>query len=240
MKKLFLPLFASVLFISTSSFKVTGAYTDINTSLIQQQDFQNLDPFSVIHIGVRADVYYSVDSKYGLSVEGDERDIEDLEIEVKNGSLSIRYENQRMKRSKLTIHVSSKELEGVKISGSASFQAKDIKSEEVDLVVSGSGNIDFNSLETEEASVRISGSGDVSIVKGSAEECDISISGSGKFHAEGFSIEEVSAKISGSGGCKITATGELDAAISGSGSIYYHGSPQINSRVSGSGKVKEL
>lgn len=240
MKKLILPLFLSVLFIATSSFRMTDACTDFNSSLIHLQDFQNLDPFSVIHIGVSADVYYAVDSKHGLSVEGDERDIEDLEIEVKDGVLSVRYENQRMKRSKLTIHISSKELEGVKISGSADFQARDIESEEMDLAVSGSGKIDFNSLVTEEASVKISGSGDISIVKGSAEECDLSISGSGKFHAEGFSVEEVSAKISGSGGCRITATGELDAAISGSGSIYYHGSPQINARVSGSGKVREL
>lgn len=206
-----------------------------------QEDFQKLDPFSGIHIAVNADVYYTPGNKHGLRIEGDERDIEDLIIEVKNESLSIRYPGYGLKRSRLTIHVVSEKLEEIKISGSSDFFAsKEINSDEMDLVVSGSGKINFGSLVADELDVRISGSGDILIEEGSADECNAIISGSGKLLASGFAVDEFSTKISGSGRCEITANSELEATISGSGSVYYKGPARVHSTVSGSGKVREL
>ena len=208
---------------------------------LPKEDVRILRVFSGIGIGVHADVYYTPGNTHEIRIEGEARDVEDLIAEVDDGFLKLKYENWRIKRSKLTIHITSKELDAVKMSGSGLFESDSpITSEEMDLAISGSGNIVFKKLNAEEVDVKISGSGDVLLDSGSAEELDLRISGSGKLKAETFDVDEFSASISGSGGARITAKEEIEVRISGSGSVYYHGNPRVNSSSSGSGKVKAL
>ena len=204
-------------------------------------DVRKLEPFYGIGISIHADVFYTQDNNHEIKIEGNDKDVSDLITEVKDGFLQIKYKNYRIKRSKVTLYITSKELESVKNSGSSQFKAgKSVSSEEMDISISGSGGINFSQIDTEEIEVRISGSGDVTLDKGNAEEMGVRISGSGKLNAEAFEVSAITAVISGSGSCRITAKDELDAKISGSGKIYYHGDPQLNSVSSGSGKVIAL
>jgi hypothetical protein len=232
MKRVFVPLPAICLLVLSSGFLPAG---------MAGEEVRDLQPFERIGISISADVFYTQGNTHEIKIEGDDRDVKDLVTEVKDGFLQVKYEDWKIKRSKLTIYITSQELEKVSISGSAKFNAeKPVSSEEMDLVISGSGSVQFSTLESDEIDVQISGSGDAVIDKGSAGELDITISGSGKLLAEQFEVSEFSAVISGSGTCKITVKDELDAKLSGSGSVYYHGDPQVNSVVSGSGKVRTL
>jgi hypothetical protein len=205
------------------------------------EDVRNLKPFYGIGISVHAEVYYTQGNNHEIRIEGNERDVKDLITEINNGFLQVKYDNNRIKRSKLIIHITSKEVESVKISGSSQFKAKDpVSSEEMDLAMSGSGGVTFNQLDSDEVDVKISGSGSITLHKGKADEMGVKISGSGKLQAEDFEVSECSIAVSGSGNCRITATDELDVKLSGSGKVYYRGNPQLSSVSSGSGKVVEL
>ncbi len=206
-----------------------------------KEEVRKLDAFSGIGISISADVYYTPGNAHEITIEGDAKDVDDLITEVKDGFLQVKYDSWKMKHSKLTIYITSKELEAVKISGSAKFESGEpVSSEEMDMAMSGSGGIMFEKLDTEEVSVKISGSGNIQILKGGADELDARISGSGKLNAESFEVNEFSAGISGSGSVRITVKEELESRISGSGKVYYHGSPRVNSTSSGSGKVVAL
>jgi hypothetical protein len=206
-----------------------------------QQETRDLETFTGIAIGISADVFYTPGNTHEIRIEGNERDVKDLITEVENGTLKLKYDDWRVGRSKLTIHITSRELERISVSGSAKFIAeKPVSSEEIYVSISGSGTVQFSELKSDEMDVRISGSGDAVIEKGTADEMEVKISGSGKLQAEHFTVSEFSANISGSGTCRITVTEELDARLSGSGSVYYHGNPEVNSSASGSGKVRSL
>ena len=208
-----------------------------------KEEVRKLDAFSGIGISVHADVFYAPGNTHEIKIEGDEDDVDELITEVEDGYLKIRYPSGkwRVKRSKLTIHVTSRELEAVKMSGSGLFECKqDIASDEMELAISGSGDIVFRNLTADEVDVKISGSGDVELDSGNADEMDLRISGSGKLLAEDFEVNEFSAAISGSGSARITAKEDLDVKISGSGKVYYHGDPRVNSVSSGSGKAVAL
>jgi len=208
-----------------------------------KEDVRKLQAFSGIGISVNADVFYAPGNSHEITIEGDARDVDDLITEVENGFLKIRYPNGnwRIKRSKLTIHITSDELEAVKMAGSGLFESdQNITSDEMELAISGSGDIVFKNLAADEVDVRISGSGNVELERGNADELDLRISGSGKLHAEDFEVNEFSAAISGSGNARITAREDLDVRISGSGKVYYHGDPRVNSVSSGSGKAVAL
>jgi hypothetical protein len=206
-----------------------------------QEETRDLEPFTGIAIGISADVYYTPGNTHEIRIEGNERDVKELIVKVENGTLKLKYDDWRTGRSKLTIHIISRELEKVSVSGSAKFMAeKPVSSEEMTISISGSGTVQFSELKGDEMDVRISGSGNAAIEKGTADEMEVDISGSGKLQAEHFSVSELSVNISGSGTCRITVTDELDARLSGSGSVYYHGNPEVNSKASGSGKVRSL
>ncbi|MCK5137191.1 MAG: DUF2807 domain-containing protein [Bacteroidales bacterium] len=229
MKRVIFPVSAMLVMLLGSSFIFADRAAE---------DVRKLDSFDGIGISIPADVFYTRGNTHEIRIEGADKDVRDLITKVKDGFLQVKYDDWKMKRSKLTIYIISEDLEAVKISGSAHFMAeKPISSEEMDLAMSGSGRITFGMLEAEEIDVKISGSGNVVLEKGEAEELDVKISGSGDCLAEKFVVSECSVIISGSGGCKITANDEIDVTISGSGSVRYHGDPRVNSISSGSGKV---
>lgn len=234
MKRIVVSMFATAALLLCSSFLSPD---------MPKEDVRKLEAFSGIGISVHADVFYTPGNTHEIRIEGDAEDVDDLITKVDDGFLKIKYPDGkwRIKRSKLTIHVSSKELEAVKMSGSGLFEtSQTISSDEMEIAISGSGDIVFKKLEADEVDVRISGSGDVKLDGGSADEMSVKISGSGKLNSEAFEVNEFSASISGSGSARITAKEELDVKISGSGKVYYHGDPRVNSVSSGSGKAVAL
>ena len=125
---------------------------------IPKEEVRKLDAFSGIGISVSADVYYTPGNTHEITIEGDSKDVDDLITEVKNGFLQVKYPNSwRTRHSKLTIYITSKELDAVKISGSAKFKAGEpITTDEMDLAMSGSGGIQFKKLNADEVDVSIS------------------------------------------------------------------------------------
>jgi hypothetical protein len=232
MKKVVIPAIAVAALLLSSSFMRPDA---------SKEDVRTLNAFTGIGIGVHADVFYTTGTTYEIRIEGEERDVDELITEVKDGFLQIKYDDWRTRRSKLTIHITSRELDAVKMSGSGRFETGEpITADEMELAVSGSGSIQFVKLTADEVDAHISGSGNIELQSGTADEMDTKISGSGKLNAENYEVSEFSAAISGSGSIRITAKEELDVKISGSGSVYYHGTPRINSVSSGSGKTRAL
>ena len=232
MKRIMIPTAAVLVALLLSSFSLV---------LLRADDVRDLAPFDGVGIAINADVFYTQGNKHEIRIEGDESDIRDLITEVKDGFLQVKYENWRIRHSKLTLYITSKELESVRVSGSADFMVeKPLVSDEMELGLSGSGNIRFSELNSDEVDVKISGSGSAEIDAGSADEIDIKISGSGKCMAEGFEVSECDVAISGSGNVRIGVKDELDAKLSGSGKVYYRGNPRVNSVASGSGKVVAL
>jgi len=232
MKKIMFPVIAVLALLLSCSFMRPD---------FPKEDVRKLSTFTGIGVAVHADVFYTPGNNHEIRIEGEDRDVDDLITEVKDGFLQIKYDDWRIKRSKLTIYITSEELDAVKMSGSGHFEAKDqINADDMELAVSGSGNILFNKLQADAIDVKISGSGNVELVSGNADGMDTKISGSGKLNAENYVVDDFSAAISGSGSARITAEEELDTKISGSGKVYYHGSPRVNSVSSGSGKTVSL
>jgi hypothetical protein len=233
MKKVMTPMLAVLTLLALNSFTMPDA---------PKEDVRKLDAFSGIGISVSADVYYTPGNTHEIRIEGDAKDVDDLITKVEDGFLQVKYPSSwRIRHSKLTIYITSKDLDAVKISGSAKFKSGEpVTADEMDFAVSGSGDIHFDKLNADEVGVKISGSGDIILLKGNADELSAKISGSGKLNAEAFEVNEFSASISGSGSVRITAKEELDVRISGSGKVYYHGTPRVNSSSSGSGKTVAL
>ena len=214
--------------------------------LAQRRETISVGDFDEVTMKIGGTVYITQGDKNEVILEGDQDDIEEVNVEVRGGELTIessrrsRWSFWNSSNVRLDVYVTVKELKSVTVSGSGDIVGQNaIKTNDFRARVSGSGDIEME-LDARTVDTGISGSGNIEL-SGSATSGRLSISGSGKLLAENLRLDDFEVRISGSGRGSITVYGELDVRISGSGSVYYSGDPTgVNSRISGSGKVRRI
>jgi hypothetical protein len=206
------------------------------------QQSYNLSGFNAVAFGVPGTCHVQQGSRFKVEIDGDEDDLDRLEVEVKGNRLviSTKRGNWNWNSGKIEARITMPEIEGLSVSGSGELVTNGrLNVADLDMSVSGSGDLRVE-LDGSLIEASISGSGKI-IAGGTATEIDLSISGSGKFDGEDLKAQKVKARISGSGNAKVYASEEVDATISGSGTVYYKGDPERKfSKASGSGKLRAL
>ena len=195
--------------------------------------------FHSIELSGTGNVYLQQGDEQSLTVTTDANLMSKLNTDVFNGKLKIGFRNGVNHITRLDVHITLKELKGLKISGSGNIEGKGVfKAADINIDISGSGEI---ILETnaETISSNISGSGEINL-KGRVKAENIRISGSGDYNAFNLLSEKAAVVIQGSGNCRINVSQELDAKISGSGNVEYQGRPVVNLNSSGSGSIRAV
>jgi len=214
--------------------------------LAQKKETINVGDFDEIVMRVSGTVYVTQGNTNEVIVEGYNDDLEEVNIDVRGGALTIESSRRSSWRFwdsnnvRVDVYVTVKELNGVTVSGSGDIVGQNtIEAGDFKAKVSGSGDIELE-LDARNVDASISGSGNIEL-SGSSSSGSLSISGSGKLLAENMKVDDFEVRISGSGRGSITVNGELDVRISGSGIVYYGGNPTgVNSSISGSGKVRRI
>ena len=179
-----------------------------------------LTGFDAIKANGAIDLTVIVGSAETIKVEGAKERVESLKSSVKDGTLVLEEDSNRLFGSNGRLHVTITlpALTALEVNGSGDANVTSVKSEAFSLAINGSGDIDVAG-EATDFSVVISGSGDVSARSLNTKTCDVSIAGSGDV--------------------AVSASDELSVSVSGSGDVTYYGDPKVTSAVSGSGVVNK-
>lgn len=222
-------------------FMVTACTVSIKGSGKLITETRQVSNFDRIVLSGMGEVVVTQGASESLSIETDDNVMKHIKAEVKNGTLTLGFEDgySLILPSRLVFSVGVDDLTGVSISGSGDVESDRIETGRLDVTVSGSGDVQFTTLTADEVKAMISGSGEISL-GGEVAVQDISISGSGKYLAGDVCSPSVKVSVSGSGNATVCATDTLDSNISGSGSVNYYGRPSINSSASGSGTLNNL
>ena len=230
---------------------------------ISQEINRELDSFTKIKLNVAAETKVVFGDKFSIRVEGREKDIDDIEIDVYRNTLEIDRRKKNMfnfwgsDSKDLQITITTKNLEALKLNASGKIWVDDIESKDFDLsihgstdvflngkmdyldiVIKGSGDLVLKDVEGKEMDVSISGSGDIE-ARGEYNILDVDIKGSGDIDAFDLEVNEMAASIYGSGNIKISVNELIEASIYGSGDVFYKGKPKkIRDKVYGSGSVE--
>jgi hypothetical protein len=231
MKKLLLLL----LFIPLVSF----VKSNITTQERSIEDFDGVSVSGPFNVQINS----SLDQK--IVIEADEKIIDDIITEIKNGMLIIKSKKRIFKKSSLysniNIQIPQKSLKKTIVSGSGKlYNTVTFDTSNLKAVVSGSGELNLV-LKSNSIDVINSGSGKI-ILKGSSTNTTIKSSGSGTNKLEYLTSENSDIKISGSGYVNINCTKNLNVNITGSGKVRYIKNPDINisTKISGSGSVGSI
>ena len=196
--------------------------------------------FDEIHLGGSFDVILEKGKKENVRMQGSEKDLEKILVEVDGNELKIRIKRGVHRVGKVKVTITFQELNAIHSSGSSDISSSDmIDTNSFSVRCSGSGDIDLK-VTSKSVSVKISGSGDITL-SGAADKQEITISGSSDIDLLELKGKSCDIKISGSGNAKVNVSDALSARVSGSGDIKYKGSPEIqNFKVSGSGSVRKM
>src|SRR5512133_2900396 len=104
-----------------------------------KKEERNVAAFTKIHISIAADIYYTQEATQKVVLEGEEKDLEKIITEVKDGKLKITNKSNFSGSMKsVKIYISSARLDGVGLSGSGNFLAEGIvKTDKMSIALSG-------------------------------------------------------------------------------------------------------
>jgi hypothetical protein len=254
MKQLF-KLLLAMTFLTGSGYAFAKPHSISDADSLETVN-KKLPGFSALHISGPFDVYVEQGSIESVTFQAPKEILDRIVTEVKGNTLRIsnKHDNWgwgpkswwsdkgwwQRHRGKIIVHVTVKDLNSIKVSGSGgAFFDNGISTQSLSLLVRGSGNVRGKvSVKTLES--HISGSGNIKL-SGTAGNSTIKVSGSGNFSAPGLITSNSAVRVSGSGNAKINATDKVDAAVSGSGDVRYTGDAKsVRSAKSGSGNVSRF
>lgn len=181
----------------------------------------NVADFNSIGLGIHATIYLTQGNQQSVEIEAQQNIIDNLELDVENGSWNIEGKKRIKDYKDVVIHITVPTVKALSIGGSGKILGKN----------------EFKNLG--DLKVSIGGSGEVSLA-GSASSTYISIAGSGKVDIRQMDSNSSKVSIAGSGDAYVDAKTSLNVSIAGSGSVYYSGKPSVKSSVAGSGRVESL
>lgn len=199
--------------------------------IFQVGDFDKLEMGSAFNIEVIQGTEFSV------ITEGDRRNLDDLIVQVFDGKLRIKYDNNRNRKYTTYIYITMPSLKEVDFGGASESR------------ISGFSN-------TGEFTVKLSGASK-SLIAADAEALRLVLSGASRLSMESEGIQNVRAdlsgasfmdlyqaptaqaniELSGASEAKVAVSNALTLKASGASTLWYRGSPSIDSELSGASTI---
>lgn len=195
-------------------------------------DFDQLEIGSAFHIEVEQA------SSFSVNVEGDRRNVDDLDVYKKGNTLIIEFEDNRDRHHDTYIRITMPALRSVNFSGASNSKIRGFEShDDIDFYLSGASVSQVDS-EVNRINVVISG-GSSLLLAGSGDEMNADISGASSLKGFDFPIRLATIDISGASEGKITVTDELNVTAGGASSVLYRGDPTVTANTSGTSWVQK-
>ena len=199
--------------------------------------------FDRIELAGAYDVTVKTGSAPSVHASGNEKAMERLVVEVKNGILTI-YPKKRNGFSwssgggHVELQVTVPSLRGAELAGSGDIRIDSVAGDQFAGGIAGSGNLTVDRLQVGELKIDIAGSGSAKASNGRVKKAEYDIAGSGGIDAAGVAAETASVSIAGSGDVMANASNSANVSIMGSGNVEVKGGAKCTVSKAGSGDVR--
>lgn len=201
---------------------LTSCFENEDPGPLQEQTIEySVADFERLEIGDAFNVTVTQGSEFSIVVNGDRRNLDDLEVKKIDNMLKVNYTTSgRSVNRQYTTYVSitMPSLKGVSFSGAVNSNISGFATAgDLAIDLSGASKLD---------------------ISGSATNLQAVVSGASELRA--FDLETTTATVDASGASKISvhATQQLNATASGASHISYQGNPAVNSSTSGASSIE--
>lgn len=195
-------------------------------------DFDRLEIGDALNVDVEQGNFFEV------SVRGDRRNVDDLEVRKEGSTLVIDFEDNRERRHDTYITITMPTILSANFSDASDSRISGFEDlETFDLYLSGASvsQLDINTIELD---VVLSGASYLN-VRGVGENLEADLSGASVLKAFHFPVKEADINASGASDAHVTVDSNLKAIARGASVITYRGNPLVNSNVSGASSVRK-
>ncbi len=129
-------------------------------------EFNNVGNFASLRIDAVGTIYFTQGEQCTVSVEGAQAEIEKVRVEVKEGTLRIKYKDGKGKNAKkLTYYIQAPTLQKLDFNGVGSFRCEQPLQIEgdVELKMDGVGNIYVKEINCKDLKLNFDGVGNVDV-----------------------------------------------------------------------------
>jgi hypothetical protein len=173
---------------------------------------------------------------------GDEKYLEYITVEVKNGVLHIGWDDKKKNirsNKKLKAYISYKKINKLNASGACDVNiVGSLNADELSIDLSGASDLE-GKITAKNLKVEMSGSSDMKLT-GDAGDLKMKLSGACSFKGFDFAVNNCDVRASGASDVKITVNKELSADISGASDVSYKGSASVRDvKASGASSVRK-
>ena len=195
-----------------------------------ETDFDRLEIGDALHIDVEQGNYFEI------SVRGDRRNVNDLEVYKEGTTLVVRFDEWENRRHETYVTITMPSIAAANFSGATNSRVSGFDDlTNFDLYLSGASVSQVDVVAGQFKTV-ISGASVLNL-RGSAASMDAEISGASVLKAFNFPVVSADVLATGASHGSVTVADNLKAVASGASSITYRGNPSVTSDVSGSSSV---
>jgi hypothetical protein len=201
-------------------------------------NFQEIDVAGPYDVNVRTGAAPSV------SVQGPQKIVENVVVEVRGNSLTIEPAHHGFfsfsfgSHGKTVFTVTVPQVRAATMAGSGDLNIDKVQGDQFEGKMAGSGDLGVGSLNVQSLKLAMAGAGDTKIGSGQAQNAEYKIVGSGDIDAPGVNTQQLTVSIAGSGNIRAHATGAADVSIMGSGDVDVSGGAKCSVTKHGSGDVR--
>ncbi len=200
--------------------------------------------FQAVVLEGLGDITITQSGTESLTIEAEDNVLPLIKTEVKNGALTIRFDQKDWKdvirpTKPIKFALGVKALTGVELTGAGNILAPALKTTALVIKISGAGAVKFDKLEASELTTTVSGLGNAEL-SGVIAKQTVDLSGAGQYLAGNVAGKTVKITLSGGGNATVWAADSLDVTINGAGQVSYFGSPKITKNITGLGVLSPL
>ncbi|GAB3902781.1 head GIN domain-containing protein [Larkinella knui] len=207
--------------------------------------------FDRLEMGSGFEVTVEAGPGFKIMAKGDQRNLDDLNLVVRNGTLLADYRTNKNRKYSTAFTITMPTLRGASFSGGVHANVHGFSSlPDLDIELSGGSHGTWEVIATRTNAV-VSGGSKLQLTESKATANDddsingfidhLRIDASGGSHVEAFdyAANEVNVKASGASHAEITVNKSLTAEASGASKIRYKGNPaNVNQNATGGSKVE--
>ncbi|RCR66707.1 head GIN domain-containing protein [Larkinella punicea] len=211
-----------------------------------------LTGFDRLEMGSGFEVTLENGPGFKIMAKGDQRNLDDLDVEVRNGTLFAGYRTNKSRKYTTAFTITMPNLRGANFSGGVHAKVKGFANlTDLDIELSGGAHGSWEVIATRTNAV-VSGGSKLQLIEskittGGDDSItslinQLTVDASGGSHVEAFdyAAKSVNVKSTGASHADITATQSLTAEASGASKIRYKGNPaNINQNASGASKIEK-
>ncbi|GAB3947610.1 hypothetical protein GCM10028805_20170 [Spirosoma harenae] len=209
---------------------------DVGPYQADQQTYA-LANFDRLDMGSAFEITVVQGATFSITAEGDRRNLDDLQVYTRNGTLNAQYRVARNRQYTTSFRITMPTLRGVEFSGASKSTVVGFTNlDNLDINLSGASEGQF-SVQAERPTIELSGASSLNLT-GEGTYMTANLSGASKLQGFSYPVDKATLDASGASKANINVLSSLVVEASGASSVRYRGAPTVDKRVSGASTVQ--